>query len=160
MRRSLRFTPGNQPGPRPTSTASSTARTARPCIATTPGGSPRPWTWRPWPRPPRFCRESMILPRSGPAAATTLIRCAGSWRPPGGRSPAAGSVFTITATGFLRGMVRSLVGTMVEVGRGKAPPIEAGGTAGQRRPPPGRPHGAAPGALPGGSVLWRVSSEQ
>ena len=30
--------------------------------------------------------------------------------------------FTITATGFLRGMVRSLVGTMAEVGRGKAPP--------------------------------------
>jgi tRNA pseudouridine38-40 synthase len=31
-------------------------------------------------------------------------------------------IFTITATGFLRGMVRSLVGTMAEVGRGKAPP--------------------------------------
>lgn len=30
--------------------------------------------------------------------------------------------FTITANGFLRGMVRSLVGTMVDVGRGKRPP--------------------------------------
>ena len=32
-------------------------------------------------------------------------------------------IFTITATGFLRGMVRSLVGTMAAVGRGKAPPV-------------------------------------
>jgi tRNA pseudouridine38-40 synthase len=32
--------------------------------------------------------------------------------------------FTITASGFLRGMVRSLVGTMVEMGRGKRPETE------------------------------------
>ena len=74
---------------------------------------------------------------------------AAAWRD----EPGGWLSFTITATGFLRGMVRSLVGTMVEVGQGKAPPDQAGGTAGQRRPPPGRPHGAAPGALPGGSVL-------
>jgi tRNA pseudouridine38-40 synthase len=36
--------------------------------------------------------------------------------------PGGWLTFTITATGFLRGMVRSLVGTMLEVGRGKAPP--------------------------------------
>ena len=37
---------------------------------------------------------------------------------------------------------------------------DPGGVAGEPRPAPGRPHGAAPGALPGGSVLWRVSSKQ
>jgi tRNA pseudouridine38-40 synthase len=42
---------------------------------------------------------------------------AATWRD----EPGGGLSFTITATGFLRGMVRSLVGTMVEAGRGKAP---------------------------------------
>jgi len=40
-----------------------------------------------------------------------------SWQ----EEPGGWLTFTITATGFLRGMVRSLVGTMAEVGRGKAP---------------------------------------
>jgi tRNA pseudouridine38-40 synthase len=43
---------------------------------------------------------------------------AAAWR----EEPGRWLVFTVTATGFLRGMVRSLVGTMAEVGRGKAPP--------------------------------------
>ncbi|MBI4644337.1 MAG: tRNA pseudouridine(38-40) synthase TruA [Deltaproteobacteria bacterium] len=35
--------------------------------------------------------------------------------------------FSITANGFLRGMVRSLVGTMVEIGQGKRPPEDLSG---------------------------------
>jgi len=43
--------------------------------------------------------------------------------------------FSITANGFLRGMVRSLVGTMVQIGQGKRPPEDLAGliTNGDRR---------------------------
>jgi tRNA pseudouridine38-40 synthase len=66
---------------------------------------------------------------------------AANWR----KGPGDWLTFTITATGFLRGMVRSLVGTMAEVGRGKAPPailkelLESGARhlAGPTAPPQG-----------------------
>jgi tRNA pseudouridine38-40 synthase len=60
-------------------------------------------------------------------------------------------VFTITATGFLRGMVRSLVGTMVEAGRGKVPPAILAEllTSGAR-------HLAGPTAPPQGLYLMEV----
>jgi len=50
-------------------------------------------------------------------------------------TPADTLIFTITATGFLRGMVRSLTGTMVEVGRGKRRPEDLAGLlqTGERR---------------------------
>jgi tRNA pseudouridine38-40 synthase len=40
--------------------------------------------------------------------------------------PGGWLIFTITANGFLRGMVRSLVGTLVEIGKGKYPPQHLG----------------------------------
>jgi tRNA pseudouridine38-40 synthase len=60
-------------------------------------------------------------------------------------------IFTVTATGFLRGMVRSLVGTMAAVGRGKAPPLILAEllTSGAR-------HLAGPTAPPQGLYLVEV----
>jgi tRNA pseudouridine38-40 synthase len=62
--------------------------------------------------------------------------------------------FTITATGFLRGMVRSLVGTMVEVGRGKAPAAKMAELLAS-----GARHLAGPTAPPQGLYLVEVYYE-
>jgi tRNA pseudouridine38-40 synthase len=63
--------------------------------------------------------------------------------------------FTITATGFLRGMVRSLVGTMAEVGRGKVPATRLAELLGH-----GSRHLAGPTAPPQGLYLVEVSYEE
>ena len=54
---------------------------------------------------------------SRPGQAVRRVREA-AWH----RQPEGWLKFTITANGFLRGMVRSLVGTTVEIGKGKYPP--------------------------------------
>ena len=64
--------------------------------------------------------------------------------------PGGWLTFTITATGFLRGMVRSLVGTMAEVGRGKAPTTLADLLKSRAR------HLAGPTAPPQGLYLVEV----
>jgi tRNA pseudouridine38-40 synthase len=75
---------------------------------------------------------------------------AADWR----EAPDAWLHFTLTATGFLRGMVRSLVGTLVEVGRGKVPAARLGEllTSGAR-------HLAGPTAPPQGLYLVEVVYE-
>jgi len=72
---------------------------------------------------------------------------AATWRD----EPGGWLSFTITATGFLRGMVRSLVGTMVEAGRGKAPPAELAELLASRAR-----HLAGPTAPPQGLYLAEV----
>ena len=76
---------------------------------------------------------------------------AATWRD----APGGWLIFTITATGFLRGMVRSLVGTLAEVGRGKAPPTLLAEllTSGAR-------HLAGPTAPPQGLYLMAVFYEE
>ena len=75
---------------------------------------------------------------------------AAEWR----NAPGGWLSFTITATGFLRGMVRSLVGTLVEVGRGKAPPTKLAELLAS-----GARHLAGPTAPPQGLYLVEVFYE-
>jgi tRNA pseudouridine38-40 synthase len=72
---------------------------------------------------------------------------AATWR----EEPGGWLSFSITATGFLRGMVRSLVGTMVEVGLGKAPPARLADLLASRAR-----HLAGPTAPPQGLYLVEV----
>jgi tRNA pseudouridine38-40 synthase len=66
-------------------------------------------------------------------------------------APGGWLTFTVTANGFLRGMVRSLVGTMVEIGKGKYPPAHLGDVLEKRDR-----RLAGPTAPPQGLFLVRV----
>ncbi len=60
---------------------------------------------------------------SGSGVTRTVRRVsAATWK----SHPGGWLRFSITANGFLRGMVRSLVGTLAEVGRGQRPPEDLG----------------------------------
>jgi len=72
---------------------------------------------------------------------------AARWQP----HPGGWLRFTVTATGFLRGMARSLVGTMVEIGQGKESPAKLAELL--RR---GQRHLAGPTAPPQGLYLVEV----
>ena len=75
--------------------------------------------------------------------------------PPGGRSPAARLLICeITGDGFLRHMVRTIVGTLVEVGHGRRDARSMRGVAPFGRPGVGRPHGAGVRIMSGGCGLW------
>jgi len=149
LRRSLRFTPEIGPGqdlrvpypqpPEPLALNHHYAWWIAP-----------PWTWGHG-RGRAVLPESMILPRSGPQAAIILIRCAGSWRQPGGMSPAAGSVSPLRHR-ILKGHGAEPGGTMVEVGQGKSAP------AGWRNCWPAAPATwPAPPAPPRGFTWWKCS---
>ena len=61
--------------------------------------------------------------------------------------------FEIEANSFCHQMVRSLVGSLVEVGRGQGNAATLLGAPAGRQPPPGRRSGPGPGALPGLGAL-------
>ncbi len=96
---------------------------------------------------------------SGGDVTTTvrrLLRSEVAVRPgmPGGRAPFAEPVlvtYRVTGTGFLRHMVRNIVGTLVDIGRGRWPAEEMGAILAS-----GRRARAGATAPPQGLVLMRV----
>ena len=75
------------------------------------------------------------------------------WSDPGGRDRPL--VITLAADGFLRHMVRNIVGTLVDVGMRRWAPEAIGSHPGVPRPGSRRPDGASAGLVPGRGALRR-----
>ena len=73
--------------------------------------------------------------------------------PPGPGGSGDLYAFEIEANAFCHQMVRSLVGTLVDVGRGRTAAVGHPVDPAVRRPPAGRPAGSSPGPDPGGGAL-------
>ena len=73
----------------------------------------------------------------------------------GGEGPDRPLVITLTADGFLRHMVRNIVGTLVDVGMRRWAPEAIGSHSGVARSGPRRPDRSSAGLVPGRGALQR-----
>ena len=143
------------------------APVARPaCCTPSAGTSATRWICAPWPcGGRRACwAPTTSAPSAGASPATSpdepIVRrvTQARWSLDGGgpRSTDAAAHgegrllrFEIEANSFCHQMVRSVVGSLVEVGRGRGNAATLLRTAAVRHPPPGRRSGPGSGALPG-----------
>ena len=153
-----RFTRGSTRARRPIATGSGTRSRSARSSARTRGTCRRRARRRRDGRCRRRCSRGATTSRRSRrrrGAATTERACASSVH---GRRPSrpgrAARLIDVTVVrdrgdGFLRHMVRNIVGTLVEVGRGRRPPGVDGGGARVARPRRARADGAADGPVPG-----------
>ena len=146
-------TPAARPPGAPTGTRSSTGRCPTRSSPGTRGGCRNRSTCTCCAWPPTRSSASTTSPsfcRKGPEGSTSVRRVLDSdWHDLGDGILR----YDIRATAFCWRMVRSIVGTIVDVGLGKLPPERHAAHPARPRPHRGRPRRPAPGPLPLGRRL-------